>query len=133
MCILPFPMRLATVRCAGNSPSHVDLTFCKYELYMPSMRILRLGFRAGSVTMFLLLFSQSVSSNSARSEQSEHVRQVKVACRSALRQEPLRQAWNQLWGPRSLGQKKSSPRLAARDGMEQEPYEFRSLAIGTKG
>jgi hypothetical protein len=28
---------------------------------------------------------------------------------------------------------KSSPRLAARDGMEQGPYEFRSLAIGAKG
>jgi len=28
---------------------------------------------------------------------------------------------------------KSSPRLAARDGMEQEPYEFRSHAIGAKG
>jgi hypothetical protein len=25
---------------------------------------------------------------------------------------------------RKLGVKKSSPRLAARDGMEQEPYEF---------
>jgi hypothetical protein len=25
---------------------------------------------------------------------------------------------------RTLGVKKSSPRLAARDGMEQEPYEF---------
>jgi hypothetical protein len=27
---------------------------------------------------------------------------------------------------------KSSPRLAARDGMKQEPYEFRSLATGIK-
>jgi hypothetical protein len=28
---------------------------------------------------------------------------------------------------------KSSPRLAARDGMEQGPYEFRSYTIGAKG
>jgi len=28
---------------------------------------------------------------------------------------------------------KSSPRLAARDGMEQKPYEFRSHAAGIKG
>jgi hypothetical protein len=34
---------------------------------------------------------------------------------------------------RNLGVKKSSPRLAARDGMEQEPYEFRPLATGIKG
>jgi len=27
----------------------------------------------------------------------------------------------------------SSPRLAARDGMEQEPYEFRSATVGIKG
>jgi len=28
---------------------------------------------------------------------------------------------------------KPSPRLAARDGMEQKPYEFRPLATGIKG
>ena len=28
-----------------------------------------------------------------------------------------------------LGVKKSSPRLAARDGMEQEPYEFRVCSM----
>ena len=36
---------------------------------------------------------------------------------------------------RKLGVKKSSPRLAARDGMEQEPYEFwiRSMNSESKG
>jgi hypothetical protein len=36
---------------------------------------------------------------------------------------------------RKLGVKKSSPRLAARDGMEQEPYEFwiRSMNPESKG
>jgi hypothetical protein len=52
----------------------------------------------------------------------------------ALRQEPFAlPAWSEPWGFRSPGPMKSSPRLAARDGMEQEPYEFRSLAIGIKG
>lgn len=38
-------------------------------------------------------------------------------------------------GSRKLGVKKSSPRLAARDGMEQEPYEFwiRSMNPESKG
>ena len=40
----------------------------------------------------------------------------------------------ELWS-RMLGVKKSSPRLAARDGMEQEPYEFwiRLINPGSKG
>jgi hypothetical protein len=51
-----------------------------------------------------------------KSPSNRHVRQAKVTRNSALRQE--------LRGY-PLGKHESSPRLAARDGMEQEPYEFR--------
>lgn len=51
---------------------------------------------------------------------AKHIRPSHLASRQELRS-------------RKLGVKQSSPRLAARDGMKQEPYEFRSLAIGIKG
>jgi len=47
---------------------------------------------------------------------NRHVRQAQVTREPALRQEPK---------GHSPGEHESSPRLAARDGMEQEPYEFR--------
>ena len=69
---------------------------------------------------------------SARPERSGHVRQVMLLSSFALRQ-GLGTA-NLGDRPRGLFPRgyKSSPRLAARDGMEQGPYEFRSYAIGAK-
>ncbi|HXJ05905.1 MAG TPA: hypothetical protein VNH65_12455 [Candidatus Acidoferrum sp.] len=54
---------------------------------------------------------------------------------SAKQIRPSHIASRQELGSRKLGVKKSSPRLAARDGMEQEPYEFwiRSMNPESKG